>query len=93
MVVFTQDTTGVDGRLLSPACRQADDPRRVSDECPRWHFRQAVLANVRGAGELGWDYDFPPGSDMVGEILRGPDAQLRMEVELAGRLGPVVELL
>ncbi|KAK9372161.1 uncharacterized protein V1513DRAFT_453139 [Lipomyces chichibuensis] len=40
-----------------------------------WHFRQAVLANMRGAGEPSFEMDFPPGTDMIGEILGGPFAQ------------------
>ncbi|KAK9364517.1 hypothetical protein V1509DRAFT_643596, partial [Lipomyces kononenkoae] len=52
----------------------------------RWHFRQAVLANMRGAGEPIFETDFPPGSDMVGEIISGPEAAKRMEAELFSRL-------
>ncbi|KAK9343400.1 hypothetical protein V1522DRAFT_394420 [Lipomyces starkeyi] len=59
----------------------------VKDELLRWHFRQAVLANMRGAGEPVFETDFPPGSDMVGEIRNGPDAIKRMEAELFARLG------
>lgn len=33
-----------------------------------------------------FEHDFPPGSDTVGEILGGPMAAERMEVELFGRL-------
>lgn len=32
------------------------------------------------------EHDFPPGSDMMGEILSGPKAAERMEFELANRL-------
>ncbi|KAK9318915.1 hypothetical protein V1517DRAFT_370114 [Lipomyces orientalis] len=59
----------------------------VRDELLRWHFRQAVLANMRGAGEPVFETDFPPGSDMVGEIRNGPDAIKRMEAQLFARLG------
>lgn len=34
--------------------------------------RQAVLADMRDAGEPTFETDFPPGSDMIGEILGGP---------------------
>lgn len=30
------------------------------DQLLRWHFRQAVLANMRGAGEPVFENDFPP---------------------------------
>lgn len=41
---------------------------------------------MRGAGEPVFEDDFPPGTDKVGEILRGPLPQQRMEFELASRL-------
>ena len=56
------------------------------DQLLRWHFRQAVLANMRGAGEPVFECDFPAGSDMVGEIVAGPRAAERMEFELFSRL-------
>ena len=64
-----------------------DDERRPPDEFLRWHFEQAVLCNVRGAGEPHFELDFPPGSDMMGEILAAPKAAERMEFELFTRLG------
>ncbi|KAK9387283.1 hypothetical protein V1515DRAFT_626092 [Lipomyces mesembrius] len=60
--------------------------RSVRDELLRWHFHQAVLTNMRGAGEPGFEIDFPPGTDMVGEILNGPQAAKRMETVLFLRL-------
>jgi len=63
-------------------------PERPADELLRWHFRQAVLANMRGSGEPAFESDFPPGSDMVGEIMAGPKAAERIEFELFQRLGP-----
>jgi hypothetical protein len=67
-------------------------PQRPIDELLRWHFRQAVLANMKGAGEPIFEHDFPPGSDIVGDILRGPRAAERMEFELFGRLAAQVEM-
>ncbi|EXJ66399.1 uncharacterized protein A1O5_10551 [Cladophialophora psammophila CBS 110553] len=58
----------------------------------RWHFRQAVLVNMRGAGEPIFEHDFPPGSDIVGEVLRSPKPGERMESELFSRLGAQTEL-
>lgn len=68
-----------------------DNPQRPVDQLLRWHFRQAVLANMRGAGEPRFEHDFPPGSDMVGHILYGPKAAERMEFELFNRLAGHVE--
>ncbi|KAG0636815.1 hypothetical protein HOY80DRAFT_975892 [Tuber brumale] len=86
VVVFNFDIFGYDGRTLDPVCRNPADPHSVSDELLRWHFRQSVLANVRGAGEPIFENDFPPGTDMVGEILAGPYARERFELEIATRL-------
>ena len=41
---------------------------------------------MRGAGEPVFECDFPPGSDMMGEILSSPMAAERMEFELFSRL-------
>jgi len=47
---------------------------------------------MKGAGEPIFEHDFPPGSDIVGDILRGPRAAERMEFELFGRLAAQVEI-
>ncbi|KAK9247048.1 hypothetical protein V1506DRAFT_104241 [Lipomyces tetrasporus] len=86
---FDGNSFGIDGRILDPICRDPTDERSVRDELLRWHFRQAVLANMRGAGEPSFEMDFPPGSDMMGEILGGPNAARRMEAELFSRLNGV----
>lgn len=77
----------MDGRILDPVCRNPQDPHRVPDELLRWHFRQSVLANMRGRGEPIFECDFPPGTDMVKEISEGPRAKERFELELRARLG------
>jgi hypothetical protein len=41
---------------------------------------------MRGAGEPTFELDFPPGSDMIGSIIKGPRAAERMEFELFTRL-------
>jgi hypothetical protein len=41
---------------------------------------------MKGAGEPIFEHDFPPGTDMVKEILEGPDPAQRMELELFSRL-------
>ncbi|KAG0132646.1 hypothetical protein HOY82DRAFT_643445 [Tuber indicum] len=86
IVVFDMDIRGLDGRILDPVCRSLDDPHSVSDQLLRLHFRQSILANVRGAGEPIFEHDFPLGHDMVGEILAGPYGQERFELEIASRL-------
>ncbi|KAK9248608.1 hypothetical protein V1506DRAFT_564377 [Lipomyces tetrasporus] len=74
---FRPDPFKVDGRVLDPICRESNDERSVQVELLRWHFR---------AGEPGFEMDFPGGTDMVGEILRGPEPAKRMETELSLRL-------
>jgi len=63
-----------------------DNPRRPVDQLLRWHFRQAVLTNMKGPGEPCFEHDFPPGTDMMGEIMSGPKGGERMEFELFSRL-------
>ncbi|KAK9489154.1 HNH endonuclease-domain-containing protein [Lipomyces doorenjongii] len=87
---FRMDMFGVDGGTLDPVCRDPMDEKGVIDEFLRWHFRQTVLANMKGNGEPVFEFDFPDGSDMVGEILGGPRAAERMESELFSRLNPSV---
>ncbi|KAG9235943.1 hypothetical protein BJ875DRAFT_373223, partial [Amylocarpus encephaloides] len=84
IVFFTLDGDNLAGKYLNQQFR--DDPLRPADQLLRWHFRQAVLANMRGAGEPGFEHDFPPGSDIVSEILDGPKPVERMEFELFSRL-------
>jgi hypothetical protein len=67
-------------------------PDAPVDPLLRWHFRQAVLANMRGAGEPIFEHDFPPGSDIVGDIFQGPKAGERMEFEIFSRLGAQMQL-
>lgn len=79
-------TAGICMKILDPVCRRPNDNRAVLDALLSWHYEQAVLCNMRGAGEPTFEHDFPPGSDMVGEILKATQAAERMEAELFGRL-------
>lgn len=85
VVVFALDMGGIDGRTLDPACRDPADPHRASDALLRWHYRQAVLANVRGAGEPVFG-EAPSGTDALREIEHGPYAKERFQMEIAARL-------
>ncbi|KAF2472076.1 uncharacterized protein BDR25DRAFT_284536 [Lindgomyces ingoldianus] len=84
IVFFALDAYGLAGKHLDQIF--INDPQRPVDQLLRWHFRQAVLANMRGAGEPRFEHDFPPGSDIVGDILNGPKPAERMEFELFSRL-------
>jgi len=74
------------GNVLDAICRQPGNPLSVIDALLRWHYEQAVLCNIRGAGETSFEFDFPPGTDMMGEIQEGPQPAQRMEAELFTRL-------
>ena len=47
---------------------------------------------MKAAGELIFKHDFPPGSDIAGEILRGPKAAEWMEFELFSSLAAQVHI-
>ena len=86
VVVFDWDLDGLDGRILDSVCRIPGDPHRILDPILRWHFRQCVLGNMRGAGEPTFENDFPPGTDMMKAIREGPYSKERFELELVARL-------
>ena len=71
--------------MLDPVCRDPNNPHRVSDELLRWHFRQSVLANIRGAGEPIFEHDFA-GEDMIKVISGEKYGKERLEMEVAARL-------
>jgi len=77
---------GIDGRILDSICRHQDNPGRVSDDVLRWHFRQCVLANMRGGGEPIFETDFPGGTDMMAALRTEPYGKERFEMELESRL-------
>jgi hypothetical protein len=89
-VFFSPDGKGLDGKHLDQEF--LNHPQRPINQLLRWHFRQAVVANMRGAGEPRFEHDFPLGSDIVGDILRGPMPAERMEYELFNRLSAQVDV-
>ncbi|KAK9243143.1 hypothetical protein V1506DRAFT_555613 [Lipomyces tetrasporus] len=52
-VISFDDPFRIDGRVLDPNCRATNNEGGVRDELLRWHFRQAVLGNMRGA-DMQW---------------------------------------
>ena len=56
-----RDETGAAGKHLDKTF--LENPQRPDDQFLRWHFRQAVLANMRGQGEPIFGWDFPSDSD------------------------------
>ena len=90
VIAFTPIGENIEGRCVDPELFTRPDA--PVDQLLRWHFRQAVLTNMKAAGEPIFEHDFPPGSDIVGEILQGPKPGERMEFELFNRLGAQMEL-
>lgn len=82
IVSFTMNDDGFDGRFLDPVCGDTTNDHHVSDVLLRWHFRQSVLANMRGAGEPIMPHH-APRTDRVGGIPAGPYEQGRFELEMA----------
>lgn len=85
IVSFDDDDSGVDGRVLDAVYQEPTDVRSVSDMLLRWHYRQAVLADMRGAGEPVFEVDFLSGSGMIGVIRSEPQPAQRTEFELFSR--------
>lgn len=86
IITFIPNSWGIDGRILDPICRHQDSPDRVSDDVLRWHFRQSVLANMRGGGEPVFETDFPDGTDMMATLRTELYGKERFEMELKSRL-------
>jgi hypothetical protein len=84
VVCFRLENEGVAGKYLGE--QFVNDPHRPVDPLLRWHFRQAVIANMKGLEEPIFECDFPPGADMMGEIRSGPMAAGWMEFQLFSRL-------
>ena len=61
------DDNNIAGTLLDRTL--VEDPKRPVDQVLRWHFRQAVLANMRGQGEPVFESDFSLNSDILDEIM------------------------
>ena len=83
---FSPSAWDYHGRTLEFVCRDPNNSLSVIDALLHWHYKQAVLCNMRGEGEASFEFDFPPGSDSVGEIREGPRPAERMEAELFNRL-------
>jgi hypothetical protein len=86
VITFMPNNWGIDGRILDSVCRGLNSPDSVSDEILWWHFRQCILANMRGAGEPVFETDFPPGTDMMATLRNEPHSKERFEMELGSRL-------
>ncbi|PUU73717.1 hypothetical protein B9Z19DRAFT_1162160 [Tuber borchii] len=64
IVFFRRNNYGIASTHLNQTFR--DDPARPVDQLLRWHFRQAVLANVRGQGEPCPDFSTPLPPHLIG---------------------------
>ncbi|KAK9364829.1 hypothetical protein V1509DRAFT_661355 [Lipomyces kononenkoae] len=91
VITFMPNRWGIDGRILDSICRDPNNPDHVSDDVLRWHFRQCILANMRGAGEPVFETDFPPGTDMMATMRAEPCGKERFQMELESRLRYIPE--
>lgn len=82
-------SSSLDGRVLARQCWDPQDPNRISAELLRQHFRQVVLANMRGAaGAPVWESDFPPSHDATSEMPCKTFGKEWLKLQLAARLAP-----
>lgn len=86
MQSFSPNVWELHGKVMDPVCRDPDNPLSVDGALLRWHYEQAVLCNVRRAGEPVLEFDFPPGTNMIEDIQQGPQPAQQMEAELFNRL-------
>jgi hypothetical protein len=64
---------------------------RPSRALLKYHFRMAVLLNMKGrAGYPEWDEDIPEGYDQMAEITNSEQGKLRFETVLAGKLNNLI---
>ncbi|KAL2816649.1 HNH endonuclease-domain-containing protein [Aspergillus cavernicola] len=89
-VSFVDDPNGEGGRVLDRSTRDCSPNDRVNDQCLRWHYHQAVLANMRGAGEKVWEFDHDV--DEMGDLIEEDRSGELLELEFADRLGPYVDV-
>ncbi|BCS18438.1 HNH endonuclease signature motif containing protein [Aspergillus puulaauensis] len=91
VIVFGEDRSGDGGGVLDRSARMGDPNHCISDDCLRWHYRQAVIKHMRGVAEPPWDiyYDDLDDMDM---IMEREDAAEVLEIELGNRLGAYIEV-
>ncbi|EGX47880.1 hypothetical protein AOL_s00081g207 [Orbilia oligospora ATCC 24927] len=82
---FDDDNFGYSGKYMSIPARQNGEVG-ARDTLLQWHFRQSVLANMRGAGEPIWDYGPNEEGDVVGRLLSSDHTMTRLGEEVGARL-------
>ena len=48
---------------------------------------------MKGTGEPTFEHEFPPGSDIIGDSIKGSKAAGRMEFETSSRLAVHTEIV
>ncbi|KAL4937255.1 hypothetical protein BDV06DRAFT_227126 [Aspergillus oleicola] len=82
---------GVNGKVLARSTRSGPLDHRVSDDCLRWHYRQAILTHMRGEGEKPWEaYEDLEGD--IRAIRKLPKAGKILEAEFGNHLGAYVDV-
>ncbi|KAF3079798.1 hypothetical protein TWF569_009167 [Orbilia oligospora] len=84
---FGRNKFGYGGKFMSATARQSNNNNNgARDTLLLWHFRQCVLANMRGAGEPLWDYSPREEGDVVGRLLSSDHTMTRLGEEVEARL-------
>ncbi|KAF3221172.1 hypothetical protein TWF191_007142 [Orbilia oligospora] len=84
---FGRNKFGYGGNFMSATARQSNSNNNgARDTLLLWHFRQCVLANMRGAGEPLWDYSPREEGDVVGRLLSSDHTMTRLGEEVEARL-------
>ncbi|KAL4795328.1 hypothetical protein BDV19DRAFT_389205 [Aspergillus venezuelensis] len=85
------DAHGINGRVLARSTKSGFPDHQVSDDCLRWHYRQAILTHMRGEGEKPWEENEDLNGNM-NAIRSLPEAGEILEAELGNRLGAYVDV-
>ncbi len=89
--MFGEDRSGLGGRVLDRSARMGDPNHRISDDCLRLHYHQAVIKHMRGVAEPPLDTYYDDLDDM-GMIMEREDAAEVLEIEFGNRLGAYIEV-
>ena len=89
--MFGEDRSGLGEGVLDRSARMGDPNHRISDDCLRLHYHQAVIKHMRGVAEPHLDTYYDDLDDM-GIIMEREDAAEVLEIEFGNRLGASIEV-
>ncbi|OAX84733.1 hypothetical protein ACJ72_00899 [Emergomyces africanus] len=86
ITTFVPDTLGIDERIVHTVCRDPNSSYCVSDNLLRCTFDSRSLPICEEQGNLFFETDFPPGTDMMATLCDEPYGKERFEMEIESRL-------